>query len=106
VGEVIAANIHAVRPDLLNGLLHVDGVPVYDGVQREVEGAELLFLPLLKRASDFASLAMVDATPEAVTQFGVVELGQDAPAKRRVVDVAQNVPSWRSGRFRRGRAPR
>jgi len=91
VGEVVVADVHAVCPDLLKGFLHVDGVPMYDGVEGEAEGAELLFLPLPKRASDLAALAVVDASAEAVTQFGVVELGEDAPPERRVVDGAQDV---------------
>ena len=32
---------------------------------------------------------MVDAPAEAVAQFGVVELGEDAPPERRIVDRAQ-----------------
>ncbi len=52
VGEVVVANVYAVRPDLLNGFLHVDGVPVHDGVEGEAEGAELLFLPLLAWCRD------------------------------------------------------
>ncbi len=91
VGEVVVADVHAVRPDLLNGFLHVDGVPVHDGVEGEAEASELLFLPLPKGASDFAAFAMVNAPAEAVTQLGVVKLGQDAPPECRVVDIAQNV---------------
>ena len=34
---------------------------------------------------------MMDAPAEAVTQFRVVELGQDAPPEHGVVDIAQNV---------------
>jgi hypothetical protein len=91
VGDVVVADLHAVRPDLADGLLHVDGVPMHDGIEGEAKGAKLLFLPLLKRASDFAALAVVNAPAEAVAQFRVVELGQDAPPERRVVDVAQDV---------------
>jgi len=59
VGEIVVADVHAVQPDLVDGFLHVDGVPVHDGIEGEAKGAKLLFLPLLKRASDFAALAMV-----------------------------------------------
>jgi hypothetical protein len=34
---------------------------------------------------------MVDAPAEAMTQFRVVELGQNAPPERRIVDIVQNV---------------
>ena len=77
VDDVIVVGIHAVQPDLANSLLHVDGVPVHDRIESETEGAKLLFLPLLKRTPDFAAFAMMDTPAEAVTQFCVVELGQD-----------------------------
>jgi|GEM_PF-6336349 hypothetical protein len=60
---------------------------MYDGIEGQAKGAKLLFLTLLKRASDFAAFAMMNAPAEAVTQLRVVELGQDAPAERRVVDI-------------------
>ena len=40
VGDVVVADIHAVRPDLANGLLHVDGVPMHDGIESEAKGAK------------------------------------------------------------------
>jgi hypothetical protein len=49
-----------------------------------------LFLPLLKRTPDFAAFAMMDTPAEAVTQFSMVELGQDTAAERRVVDVVKD----------------
>jgi hypothetical protein len=51
-----------------NGLLHVEGVPVDDGIEGEAQGAELLFLPLLKWAADLPAFAMVNASAEAMTQ--------------------------------------
>ena len=91
VRDVVVADLDAAQPELLDGFLHVDGVPVNDDVEGEAQGSKLLFLPLLKRASDFAAFAMMNAPAKAVTQFRVIELGQDAPAERRVVDIAQNV---------------
>ena len=91
VGDVVVADVHAVRPDLADGLLHVDGVPMHDGIESEAEGAKLLFLSLLERTPDFAAFAVVNAPAEAMAQFRVVELGQDAPAERRVVNVVKDV---------------
>ena len=88
VGDVFVADLHAVSSQLLDGRLHVDSVPVDDGIEGKPEAAKLFFLPLPKRASDFAALAVVDTPAEAVTQFGVIELSQDAPAERGVVNVA------------------
>jgi hypothetical protein len=79
VSDVVVADIHAVRPDLADGLLHVDGVPMHDGIESEAKGAQLLFLPLLERTPDFAAFAVMDTPAKAMAQFRVVELGQDAP---------------------------
>ena len=62
MGDVVVVDIHALLPDVANGLLHVDGVD--DGIEGEAQGAKLLFLPLLKRASDLPAFAMVDAPAE------------------------------------------
>ena len=85
MGDIVVAGIHAARPDLANGFLHVDGVPMNNSIEGEAEGAKLFFLPLLKRTSDFAAFAMVDTPAKAMTQFRVIELGQDAPPERCVV---------------------
>ena len=87
VGDIVVLDIHALLPDVANGLLHVDGVPVDDRVKGEAQGAELLFLPLLKWAADFPAFAMMNAAAEAMAQFRVVELGQNAPPESCVVDV-------------------
>ena len=55
---------------------------MYDGIEGEAKAAKLFFLPLPKRASDFTALAVVDAPAEAMTQFRVIELGQDPAAER------------------------
>ncbi len=76
--------LYAVRPDLTNGLLHVDGVPMHDGIESEAKRTKLLFLSLLERTPDFAAFAVVNAPAEAMAQFRVVELGQDAAADLRL----------------------
>jgi transposase-like protein len=53
VGDIGIVAACALSRDLAKGFLHVDGVPIGDGVQGEAEGSELLFLPLAKRTSDF-----------------------------------------------------
>ena len=78
MGDVLVVDVHAVPSQLLDGGLHVDDIPVHDGIEGEAKAAQLLLLALLERASDFATLAVVDTAGEAVTQFRVIELGQDA----------------------------
>ena len=103
-GDIVVADIHSVQPDLANGFLHVDGVPMHSGIEGETQAAQLLFLPLLKRTPDFAAFAMMDTPAEAVTQFSMVELGQDAAAERRVVDVVKDVDRLGSVRTRADKA--
>ena len=67
-GNVVVLDIHALLSNVANGLLHVDGVPVDDDIESEAQGAKLLFLPLLKQASDLAAFALMNAPAEAVTQ--------------------------------------
>jgi hypothetical protein len=40
VGDVVVVDIHALLPDVANGFLHVDGVPVYDDIEGEAQGAK------------------------------------------------------------------
>ena len=82
VGDIVVADVHSVQPDLANGFLHVDGVPMHDGIESEAKGAKLFFLPLLERTPDFAAFAMMNAPAEAMAQFSMVELGQVNEARK------------------------
>ena len=84
VGDVVVVDLDAALPELLDGFLHVDGVPMHDDVEGEAQGSKLFLLALLKRTSDFAALAMMNAPAKAVTQFRVVELGVDGCLKPHV----------------------
>src|ERR1700709_1342524 len=64
---------------------------MHDGIESEAKGAKLLFLSLLERTPGFAAVAVINAPAEAMAQFCVVELGQDAAAKRRVLNVVKDV---------------
>ena len=94
VGDICIVAACALSRDLAKGFLHVDGVPIGDGVQGEAKGSELLFLPLTKRASDFATLAVMDPPPETVAQFLAIELDENAPTEGGIVDIAQNVDGF------------
>jgi hypothetical protein len=45
VGDVVVADIHTVRPDLAKGLLHVDGIPMHAGIEREAKRQAALPVP-------------------------------------------------------------
>jgi hypothetical protein len=57
---------------------------MHDGIESEAKRTKLLFLSLLERTPDFAAFAVVNAPAEAMAQFRVVELGQDAAADLRL----------------------
>ena len=46
-GEVVVADVHAVPPQLSDGFLHVDGVPMHDCVEGQTKRAKLQQLNLL-----------------------------------------------------------
>jgi len=64
---------------------------MHDGIESKAWGTKLLFLSLLERIPDFAAFAVVNAPTEAMAEFCMVELGQDAAADRRVVNVSKDV---------------
>ena len=64
VSDVIVADVHAIQPELANGLLHIDGIPMHDGIEGEAQGAELLFLSLLERTPDFTAFAVMKGSGE------------------------------------------
>jgi hypothetical protein len=35
MGDVVVVDAHALLPDVANGFLHIDGVPVDDGIEGE-----------------------------------------------------------------------
>ena len=39
VGDIVVADTDSVQPDLADGFLHVDGVPVDDSIEGEAKGA-------------------------------------------------------------------
>lgn len=79
--------------DLANDFLHVDGVPVGNGVEDQTEDAKVFLLPLPQRISDFPALAQEQLAAEAVAGFLPVELDENAPAESRVVDISEDMES-------------
>lgn len=76
---------------LCDSLLHVDGVPVRDGIESEAKAPQLLFLSLAQGVTDFSPLSMVDFPGQLVAEFLTVELHENPAPKGRVVDVVEDV---------------
>ena len=79
----------ALIDQLCERFLHVDCVPVGDGIEGETKGAKLLFLPLAQGVANLPSLSMVDFSGELVAELLPVQLHEDLTTKGRVVDVIQ-----------------
>lgn len=90
-GDIGGQQGHSRALDVTQGFLHVDGVPVNDGVEGEAEHAELFFLALAKRGSDLATIAVVNPASQPVPQLLPVQLNQRAASEGGIVDGAQDV---------------
>ena len=102
-GDIGAGDACAFGGDLAQGFLHVDRIPMDDGVEGEAEGAGLILLSLAQRIADFAALAVMDSPSETMAQFLAVELDQDAVAKGGIINIAQDVNGFNdSSEFRQG----
>ena len=93
-GDIGVVAARAFGCDLTQGFLHVDRVPMGDGVEGEPQGAELLFLALPQRAFHLAAFAMVDATTKFMARFLAIELRENAASKERIVDVTQDMQGF------------
>lgn len=69
--------------------LHVNHIPVHDGIESQAERARLLFLPLLQGVSDFVSISMVDLSCELVAKLLPVELHENTASKSSVNALCQ-----------------
>lgn len=90
-GDVRGSRSRPVVGEVAERFLHVDGVPVDDGVEGEAERAESFFLALAERGPDLAALSVMDAPSELVAQLLAVQLDERTAAEGGIVDRAQDV---------------
>ena len=90
-GDVRLADVPSFAGKLVERGLDVGCVPECDGVQRQAEGAELLFLFLAVGLSDLAAIAVANAAGQAVPELLAIELSEDASALFFAVDVPEQV---------------
>ena len=74
-GDIRLVNVESFQAQLIEGSLHVDRVPQDDHVNDESQRTELIFLSLPIPLTQFASLAVEDSAPQAVSSLTSVELG-------------------------------
>ncbi len=78
--DVLAAHLPAVPQQLLEGGIHISGVPEDDSVYNQAKGSELVFLPFAVALSKLAPLAMEDRPREGVASLATIELSEDSAA--------------------------
>ena len=76
-------------PQLLEGGIHISGVPEDDSVYNQAKGSDLVFLPFAVALSKLAPLAMEDRPREGVASLATIELSEDSAPVRLVVDERQ-----------------
>ena len=76
---------------MIQGGFHVDRVPEHHRIGDHAKRAELVFLILAIRLSDFAAPAVADGPDHPMTALAPVELCEDTPTIGRVVDIVEQV---------------
>ena len=89
--DVTGVNDLAIGCQFRDCFLHVDGIPVDDGVESEAESAELLLLALTQGVAHFAAVSMIDFSGQLVSEFLSVQLNEYAPSEICIVDIVQDV---------------
>ena len=81
----------AVRGEVVEGGLDVDGLPEHDDVDHDAEAVELIFLPDLVVLTELAALPVEDVAGQRVAAFALAEQAVDSAAIGGVVDVFEHV---------------
>lgn len=81
--EQIVRNMPALLPQMGSGTAEIDGVPVDDGADDQIEAGGPECLAVKGAVADFAALVEEDGALELVGGFALVETGLTAPAQRR-----------------------
>ena len=69
----------ALCGQLCDSFLHVDGVPVCDGIKGEAKSSKLFFLPLAQGVAHLATISVVDFPCKFVAKLLAVELNKNTP---------------------------
>ena len=92
-GDIGGVYDAALCAQLCDGFLHVDGVPVCDGIKGEAKSSKLFFLPLAQGVAHLATISVVDFPCKFVTKLLAVELNKNTPPEVSIVDVVQDMHS-------------
>lgn len=89
--HILIAHVEALGLELVQRRVHADRVPRHDDIHHQAQGAELVFLALAAALAQFAPLALEHDAGKLMTALSVVDLDQNAPAMRLVVNEAEQV---------------
>ena len=94
VGQMLVSNDHAAGAQLGDDALHLQGVPQHHRVRQQPEAAGFVHDRFVVAGAEFALIGEEQPAGQAVPGLTTVELGLDARAERRVVQVAQDVAGF------------
>ncbi len=84
----------AIGGQFCDGLLHVDSVPMDDGVEGETECPELFFLTLPQCITNFATISVIDFAGELVPEFLTIQLNEYAASEVCIINIVQDVQGF------------
>ena len=89
--QVVLGQLVAGGAEAIDGVVDVLGVPEDEGVEREAERAELVFLAIAVGLAQLAFVAVEDDSGDAVAAFVAVETDAGLAAMLFAVDPAEQV---------------
>lgn len=90
-GDVGGIELVSGRREMVEGGLHVAGLPEHNNVDHDAEAAELVFLPGLVVPPQLATPTVEDVAGEGVAAFTAAEQVVDGPAVGGVVGVFEHM---------------
>jgi len=88
---VLVVDLAAPGAQVVDGVVHVLGVPEHEDVEREAERHELVFLALAVRLAQLAAVAVEDDARDGVAALVAVDMHADGAPVGVAVDVVQEV---------------
>ncbi len=87
--DVLVPHVAFGGTEMIESGGHVASVPRRDGVQHQPDGVGLVLLSLVVGLTQLPAVAVGDLPGQCVAGLATVELQQDAPPLRLVVEVGQ-----------------
>jgi hypothetical protein len=81
-GELLVVDLAAATAKVVDGVVHVSGVPEHEDVEGAAERGEVVLLALAVEPASFSAVAVKDHAGNRVAAFVAVAMNADAAADR------------------------